>query len=78
MGEVVDLPVITTQNYDAEFALRKAAEADLESAVVVGWKLDGSFFFGSSISAAPEVIMLLEMAKAKLVKMVLDADEGKT
>ena len=73
MSNVVDLPMVTTLDHPAEFALRKASEADLKSAAVIGWKKDGGFYFCSSMSDAAEVVFLCEMAKTKLLKIVDEA-----
>ena len=69
-AEIIELPVITKLDHPAEFALRKSARVELESAVVVGWRKDGEFHFVSSISDAAEVIFLFEMAKKKLLEIV--------
>lgn len=73
MSNVVDLPVITKLDHTAEWVVKKASEADLKSAVVIGWKNNGEFYFASSMSDAAEVVFLCEMAKTKLIKIVDEA-----
>ena len=76
MGDVVSLPVVTTNDHDAAYALEKASKAELESAVVVGWTLEGGFFFASSLANGAEANFLLDLAKAKLIEICLNADRG--
>lgn len=73
MSNVVELPVVTTIDHPAEWVLNKASESDLKSAVVIGWKNNGEFYFCSSISDAGEVVFLCEMAKTKLIRIVEEA-----
>ncbi len=70
---IIDLPVVTTLKTNPDRIL-KAAEGKLETVVVVGWKKDdeGQFYFASSEPNEAEVIMLLEIAKRRLLEM---ADE---
>lgn len=69
MSKIVELDVITTVPLPAERVLRRAGEADLETAVIVGWTKDGEFYFASTHSDGGEVIYLLERAKLELLNI---------
>lgn len=71
MGDVVNLDVATSLDIPVDRILSAAIEADLETAVVVGWDQDGNIYFASSSGYGPDVLWLLEKAKASL----LTADE---
>lgn len=73
MSNVVNLGVVTSLDHHADYALRLAAEADLQSAVVVGWRKDGSFFFASSIAAPAEVLLLFKLAERDLLDLFDEA-----
>lgn len=66
MGDVIEAPIVTRLPIPVERILRKAGEADLLSAVVIGWGGDGEFYFSSSDPSGPEALWLLELAKARL------------
>lgn len=66
---VVILPVITTLDVPVERILNKAQEADLDAALVIGWKKDGGFFFASSYADSAQVIYLLRRGEHDLLKM---------
>lgn len=71
MGDVINLSVETTLDIPVDRILSAAIEADLETAVVVGWDQDGNMYFASSSGYGPDLLWLLEKAKASL----LAADE---
>lgn len=64
MSNIVHLPVITRLDLPAARILDAAA--GLVTAVVIGWKEDGSFYFASNKADGGEVLWLLELAKRKL------------
>lgn len=64
---VVELPVITKLDIPAKRVLKKALEANLESAVIIGYDEDGEEYFCSSLADGGDVLWLLERAKAKLL-----------
>jgi len=68
MGDVIDLPVVTTIDLDPDRVL-KAAEGELEGVIIAGWGKDGEFFYSSSMAAGPECLWLLELAKKKLLEI---------
>ena len=73
---IVDLPVITTLKSDPNRVLQ-AADGKLETAVVIGWQKDdsGQFYFASSEPNSAEVIMLLEIAKRRLLESMDELSE---
>lgn len=72
MGDVVDLPMITTIDLDPQRVLAAAAKVDFDAVIIVGWKKDGDEFFSSSCSDGGDAVWLLERAKLKLLRI---ADE---
>lgn len=60
-------PGITNQDFTADVMLEAATGQGLQSAVIVGWDAEGELFFSSSVSGGPEVLWLLEKAKAALL-----------
>jgi lipid-binding SYLF domain-containing protein len=73
-SNVVELDVATSLDVPVERILRKAADADLDSAVVIGYDQDGGFYFGCSVADGAETLWLLELAKKRLLEMVDDAE----
>ena len=71
MGDVINLSVETSLDIPVDRILSAAIEADLETAVVVGWDQDGNMYFASLSGYGTDVLWLLEKAKASL----LTADE---
>jgi hypothetical protein len=71
MGDVINLSVETSLDIPVDRILSAALEADLETSVVIGWDQDGNMYFASSSGYGPDVLWLLEKAKASL----LAADE---
>lgn len=70
MGNVIDLPVITTLNIDPQRVLAKALDAGLTGGVViVGYTDDGEEYFASSIADGADVVWMLERAKLKLLSV---------
>lgn len=74
MSKIVELPVITKLDIPVERILRRAQEADLESAVVIGFTADGDFWFSSTQADGGDVIWLLEKAKLELLQIDLAAE----
>jgi hypothetical protein len=65
---VVILPVVTRLNIPPERVLNDALAADLDGAVVIGQRKDGSYYFSSSIADGGDVLWLLEWAKVALMR----------
>ena len=72
MGEVVELECVTSLDLPVERILRKAGEADLEQAVVIGWTKDGDPYFASSCADGPEILWLIELTKLRLLTVRSD------
>lgn len=66
MADVHVLDVVTKIDTSPERVLGRAAEARLDSALVIGWDGD-ELYFASSIANGAEVLWLLEEAKAQLM-----------
>lgn len=74
MGDIVDLPVVTTLDCDADKILASAM-GNLESVVNIGYDNDENEFFASSIADGGTILWLMERFK----KMLLahgDIDQG--
>ena len=56
----VDLP--------AERILKPALDADLEDAIVIGHRKDGSLYFAGTMADGGEVLWLMELAKRRLME----------
>jgi len=67
-GNVVPFPVVTRLDLPADRIIT-AAQGNLEDVVIVGWDLNGDFYFGSSKADGAEVLWLLEIAKKKLLEV---------
>lgn len=76
MGGVVDLDVVTSLDIPVERILRRATEADLDTAIVIGWDKEGELYFATSVSSGPEVLWLLEKTKANLLVAGEDDAQG--
>lgn len=73
-AKVIVLPVITTLDVPAERILSGAIEAKLETAVVIGRDTEGKFYFASSVADGGDVLWLMEIAKAQLLRVTGDID----
>lgn len=58
---------ITTNDFDATITLEAAARANLADVIIIGWDEEGELFFSSSMADGPEVLWLIEKAKAALL-----------
>lgn len=54
----------------AAAVLADAQASGLTDVVVVGYKPDGTMFFGASMASGPEALWLLESAKHELMSVV--------
>jgi hypothetical protein len=64
---VIILPVVTRLNIPPDRVLNGALTADLDGAVVIGQRKDGSYYFSSSIADGGDALWLLEWAKLALL-----------
>ena len=72
MSNVVDLNRDTFEPRPVPQILARAAGAKLESVIVVGWQEDGSLYFRSSEDETAEMNLLLDLAKAHVIKAVIE------
>lgn len=70
MAEVVRFPGITRIPDDPSVALEKAKYWGMSRVVIVGWDADGALIFGGSHSELAETMLLLELAKKRLLETV--------
>lgn len=68
MGEVVNLPCITTLDLPPDRILESAL-GKLEGVVVMGFNKDGTEFFASSYADGGPVLWLMERSKLKLLRL---------
>lgn len=71
MSNVITLPCITRLDVPPERVLQAALEKGLDGVVVMGYK-DGEPYFASSYADGGDVMWLMELCKAQLLKI---ADE---
>lgn len=76
MGEVVNLPCITTLDLTPERVLQAALETPLSGAVVMGYTEEGELYFASSYADGGNVMWLMELCKAELLKMAAAIHNG--
>lgn len=74
MGDIVDLPVVTTLDCDADKILASAM-GNLESVVIIGYDKDGDEYFASSIADGGSCLWLIERFKTMLLAHG-DTDQG--
>lgn len=67
---VIEFPGETVGPIPPKKILDKANEEQLKDVVVLGWTEDNSLYISSSTGEAPDLIFLLEMAKAELIDMI--------
>ena len=67
MAEIVKFPGITIIPDDPVEALEKAKSWGMERVVIVGFDVAGSLMFGGSHSELAETLLLLELAKKRLL-----------
>jgi hypothetical protein len=66
MGDVVDLPVITTLDLDPDRLLQKAI-GQMQRVLIIGIDKDGEEYFASSVADGGTAIWDMERAKFKLM-----------
>lgn len=67
MGDIVNLPVVTSLPIPVERILNGALESDLDLAIVVGVTKGGEFYFAASEADGGVNLWWLEIAKKKLL-----------
>lgn len=66
MGEVVDLPVITTLDLDPDRLLQKAI-SQMQRVLIIGIDKDGEEYFASSVADGGTALWDMERARFKLM-----------
>lgn len=69
MTNVVNLPCITKLDLPPDRIIEAAAKADLAGVVVLGYTQDGDAYIASSYADGGNVMWLMELCKAKLLKI---------
>jgi hypothetical protein len=73
MGEVVDLPVITTLDLDPDRLLQKAI-GKLDRVIIIGVDKDGYEYFASSVSDGGSIVWDIERAKLVILRVPDEAE----
>lgn len=66
-GNVRILQTVSTLDLPVERVLQGAADTGLTDAVVVGWDLNGDFYFNGTMASGPETLWLLALAQKSLL-----------
>lgn len=74
MGEVIDLPVITSLDLPPERVLAAAQEAELSAVVVLGYDAEGREYFATSVADGGTALWLAERFKLRLLEAGDDSD----
>jgi hypothetical protein len=74
-SNVVLLRVDTTLDLPLDRVLEGARQAELEDALVIGWEQGRKFYLASQTSDIGKLLVLLERAKALLVRRLEESDE---
>jgi len=68
MGDVVTLNTSTSLTLSTDLILDGAKAANLTEAIVIGTTEEGELYFAMTSGNAPDILWLLEMARATLMK----------
>lgn len=69
MPKVVQFPGVTRLDKDPNQILQDAVDRDLDSVLVMGYDKDGDIYMKTSHADGGEVMWLMELCKARLVKI---------
>lgn len=69
MSNIIQLPVITTLDLDADMTL-KNLDGKLKGFVIAGYDLDGKEFFSSTYADGGDALWLIERFKKALLETV--------
>lgn len=69
MGDVVNLPCITTLDLTPERVLAAAQDAKLTGCIVMGFDDEGEVYFASTYADGGDVMWLMEWGKRELLRM---------
>ena len=67
MGEVVDGNFSTSLDLSPESVLIGAINNGVKDVLVLGYDCDGQFYIASSTGYAPDLLMLVELARVELM-----------
>ena len=67
VAPVVVLPVVTTLDLPTQRVVQAALDAELQSAVVMGWDANGELYFASTMADGGDVLWLMEKCKVLLL-----------
>jgi len=67
--KIITFDGVTRLDIPASRVLEQALEAEIETAVIVGWDKDGEFYFASSVAGGADVVWLMEKAKKRLLEI---------
>lgn len=71
VDNVTVLETVTSHKIQVDRVLNAALAADLTSVIVIGYDPDGNFYFSSTDPSGGSVIWDLEVAKKKLLDLVV-------
>ena len=74
-SNVVKLQVETTLDLPLDTVLGDARDNELEDAMVMGWERGSKFYLGSQTADVGKLLVLLERARALLVRRLEENDE---
>lgn len=67
MGEVIEAPIETRLDIPPERVLQRAATANLDCVLVIGFDRDGHLYLECSSAHDPDALWLIEKAKMALL-----------
>lgn len=76
MGDVVTFHGLSKLDVPVQKVIAAADNAELQTAVVVGFTQDGEFYFASSAADGGEVLWLLKLAERRLFEKAEELSDG--
>jgi hypothetical protein len=74
-SNVVEFRVGGTLDLPLDHVLEGARQAELEDALIIGWEGGAKFYLASQTADVGKLLVLLERAKALLIRRLEDDDE---
>ena len=71
-AKIIPLNNVTTLDLPVDRILENAKGEIQDGVVILGYDLEGEFYFASSIANGPEVLWLLESLKKKLLEVEVE------
>lgn len=75
MGEIIDLPVITTLPIDPQRVLAKACDVEFDRVMIIGRTADGDEYFASSEADGGTCLWDMERARHALMRIADNASD---